>query len=235
MKIKNSLILIVLINFTACKGPVVRTTSSATVTSSATSSSQNSIPLPTPVDIHYRQFEPSKLEGYALEGFDVEVAYNIDLSTIVVAYSDGDLENSSSPTNWGDRLLLIKGDSIHFQSKPVGDPYQYEPNFFRNTINNKVVVICQLGNEDHYGGEAFILDGGEIEFMGEIEMESPFDTAENNSLIDIVRISEKGNSIYFKFTSDSLVFVGNDDWLHFTNDSVQYKNQELKLIGMQLF
>ena len=234
MKIKNSLILIVLINFTACKGPVVRTTSSATVTSSATSSSQNRIPLPTPVDIHYSQFEPNLVEGFSVEGFEIDNAYKINGSIVAAAYSDGDLVTSSSPTNWGDRLVLIKGDTIHFQSKPVGDPYQYEPHFFGNTINKKVVVICQLGNEDHYGGEAFMLDDGEVEFIGAIEIESPFDTAENNCLIDIVRISEKDNSIYFKFTSDSLVFVGNDDWLHFTNDSVhyQYQNQVLKLIGM---
>ncbi|MFT6500911.1 MAG: hypothetical protein ACJASQ_001021 [Crocinitomicaceae bacterium] len=186
------------------------------------------------VRIKYTKFNPSRIENYEVQGFDIEEAYRLDSIILLSAYSHGDLETSSTPDNWGDRLIMIKNGTIHFQSKPVGDPYQYEPFFYRNSTNNKIIIICQLGNEENYGGEVFVLEDGEIEFMGKIEIENPLETPDNTGLIEIIRVSEIENSIYLDFESDSLIDLTNDDWIHVKNDSIRYlfENHAFTLIGL---
>lgn len=185
-------------------------------------------------EISYVKFDPDQLQRIELDGFDINEAFQIDSCKIIIAYSDGDLETSSTPTDWGDRLILMQGDSIHFQSKPVGDPYQYEPFFYRNPTNNKVIIICQLGNEENYGGEAFILENDSIEFIGEINIENPKETPDNQGLIEMIRISEIENAIYFNFDSDTLIDLTNDDWNRVKNDSIHYvyKEHHFTLIGL---
>ncbi|MFT6501016.1 MAG: hypothetical protein ACJASQ_001126 [Crocinitomicaceae bacterium] len=182
----------------------------------------------------YIKFEPNRIEGFKLNEYQVDDVYELDSFFVFTAYSDGDLESSSAPTNWGDRLILMKGDSIHFQSKPVGDPYQFEPFFYHNTTNDKVIIICQLGNEENYGGEAFLLENGSIEFIGEINIESPYETADNTGLIEIIRVSETENAIYFNFESDSLIDLTNSEWRRVKNDGIHYvfKEHQFTLIGL---
>lgn len=181
-------------------------------------------------EVRYSKFIPPLAQDFKLEGYDIEDAYSIDSNIILTAYTNGDLETSSTPTNWGDRLIMMRNGEIQFESKPVGDPYLYEPNFYRNPINHKVIIICQLGNEESYGGEAFILENGVVKFMGNIEIETPYDTAEINELVDIVQVSERVHSIYFEFDSDSLIYLPGNEWIHVRNNNVHYKYSEDSLI-----
>jgi hypothetical protein len=181
------------------------------------------------------QFDPAKLDGFELDDFEINDVYKINSNNLIlIAYSDGDLETSKNPSNWGDRLILMKGDSIVFQSKPVGDPYKYEPYFYKNSVNDKIVIICQLGNEENYGGEAFLLENGNIEFIGEINIENPKETPNTNSLIEMIRISEVEHAIYFNFNSDTLIDLRNDDWKRVKNNSIHYvyKGHKFKLQGL---
>lgn len=182
----------------------------------------------------YVKLIPEQVQDVVLEGFDIDIAYQVDSSLIFSAYTDGDLTTSDSPVNWGDRLVQMKKGKVIFQSKPVGDPYEYTPSFFQNPNNGKIVIICQLGNEDHYGGEVFILENGDIHFIGMIEVENPYDLPNNNSLIDIIQITEYNSSIYFEFNSDTLTYLGNNDWKEVINDGVYYKyaNDKFELIGL---
>lgn len=184
--------------------------------------------------INYVKFTPSLIKGIKLDGYDIEDAYQLDSSVVFTAYTNGDLETSSTPTNWGDRLIMMRNGEIQFESKPVGDPYLYEPNFYRNPTNHKVIIICQLGNEESYGGEAFILENGVVKFMGNIEIETPYDTAEINELVDIVQVSEHDHSIYFEFDSDSLIYLPGNEWIHVKNENIHYKysGDSLELIGL---
>lgn len=188
-----------------------------------------------PVEINYERFLPEQKKGVNIPSYDIDSIYDFDSLQVLIAYSDGDLETSEEPTNWGDRLMLMKGDSILFESKPVGDPYQYEPFFYRNSENNKVIIICQLGNDDNYGGEAFLFEDGSIEFMGEILLESPYETEYNTGLIEIIRISELDNTIFFNFEADTLVDVRTNDWLTIKNESIHYifQDHSLTLQGLK--
>ena len=217
MKIRFSLLFIILAILTSCESHIKETQS----TSNEQIDSKNPKEKTT-----YVKFDPAQLEGIKLDDFEIDDAYIIDSNIIVLAYSDGDLESSENPSNWGDRLILMKGDSILFQSKPVGDPYQYEPFFYRNSTNDRVVIICQLGNEENYGGEAFLLESGSIEFMGEINFENPNETPDNTGLIEMIQISEVENAIYFHFDSDTLIDLTNDDWNRVKNDGIQYVYKE---------
>ena len=184
--------------------------------------------------ISYTKFNPDRIENFEVEGFDIEEAFRLDSIIIFSAYSNGDIESAKTPVDWGDGLTMLKNDSIYFQSKRVGDPYQYEPNFYRNESNGKVIIICQLGNEENYGGEAFLLNNGNVKFIGKIEMECPFETFDNTGLIEIIRISENGNSIYFDFESDTLINLTKNEWERIVNDSIYYKytDENFKLIGL---
>lgn len=179
-----------------------------------------------PSKVEYVRFEPPQLADYELRGYDIQDAFVLDSLIVLEAYSDGDLESSETPTNWGDRLLVMKNDYIFFESTPVGDPYQYQPFFYRNNTNSKIVIICQLGNEFNYGGEAFLLDNGKMEFMGQIKIESPYETPDNTNLIEIIRISEIEDILYFHFEADSLIDLTNDDWNTVKNDNVHYVFKE---------
>ena len=185
-------------------------------------------------EINYLRFHPDQLEGFELDGFDINETFQIDSCKIIIAFSEGDMITSKTPSDWGDGLTLMKDDSILYQSKRVGDPYQYEPYFYHNTTNNKVIIMCQLGNEENYGGEAFLLENGFIEFIGVINIENPKETPDNNSLIEMIRISEVENAIYFKFDSDTLIDLTNDDWNRVKNDSIHYiyKEHNFKLKGL---
>lgn len=177
-------------------------------------------------EISYLKFDPVKLEEIELDGFDINEAFQIDSCIIIVAFSEGDMVTSENPSDWGDGLTLMKGDSILYQSKRVGDPYRYEPFFYHNTTNDKIIIICQLGNEENYGGEVFLLENGSIEFMGEINIENPNETPDNTGLIEIIQISEVENAIYFNFDSDTLIDLTNDEWNRVKNDSIHYVYKE---------
>ncbi len=217
MKIGLSLLLLTVALITACE--------SSSKDIRATINEQDSSGDPKK-EISYLKFDPDQLEGMELDGFDINETYQIDSFKIIIAFSEGDMVISENPSDWGDGLTLMKGDSILFQSKRVGDPYLYEPFFYHNTTNSKVIIICQLGNEENYGGEAFLLENGSIEFIGKINIENPKETIDNSGLIEMIRISEFENAIYFNFDSDTLIDLTNDDWNRVKNDSIYYVYKE---------
>ncbi len=233
-KLVYSIFLISLI--VACSTPVENELRTTIVTKENAKDNQSITENKQPVSIkiEYERFQPNQIHGIEITNYQIETTHSFDSINIVIAYSDGDLESSAAPTSWGDRLIMMEGDSILFESKPVGDPYQYEPFFYRNSENNKVIIICQLGDEENYGGEAFLLQNRTIEFIGKIEVESPYETEYNTNLIEIIRVSELENTLYFNFESDSLINLKTEDRIKVKNDSIIYKyeHNNFELIGL---
>ncbi|NRA11746.1 MAG: hypothetical protein HRT57_07315 [Crocinitomicaceae bacterium] len=215
---------------------VVLTSCESSVKEFQPTSNEKEISNPPKVEIKYTKFDPIQVQGFELDGYNIDATYKINSVLIINTYSDGDIETSATPTNWGDRLVLMKNDSILFQSKGVGDPYEFQPQFYSNSANDKVIIICQLGNEESYGGQAFLLEDEEIEFIGMIEIESELDSEEENCMTDIVRVSEKDNFIYFDFesNSDSLVYLGDDNFDRIRSVGVRYEFKEhtFTLLGL---
>lgn len=179
--------------------------------------------------ITYGEFKPNVITDYQLDGYQVDDAFEFETFFVLSAYAEGDLETSENPVNWGDRLMLIKNKSILFESKPVGDVYLYEPHFYGNSKNARTIIICQLAYEYYFGGDVFLLEDGEISFLGNIDIDGP---DSETPLTDIVQISENDETLNFHFKSDSLNFKpGNEDVL-IPNNNIHYSyNNEKWLLN----
>jgi hypothetical protein len=218
----NALLIVSLIVFGSCESSqrvYLETAASPTIESAET------------LLIEYAEFKPESIAKFELDGFDVDSAYKIDSLFIFAAYVEGDLNLSDEPTNWGDRLVVFCNNKIKFQSKPVGDVYLYGPHFYKNQVNSTVIIICQLGYEYYFGGEAFLIEKGKIQYLGLIEIES---ADSETSLTDIVTINEVADEIFFKFKSDSLNYKPGGQDLIIKNDNIHYtfKNGVFDLKGL---
>lgn len=180
------------------------------------------------LDISYMEFTPDSLTNFKLVGFDVDHAYQLGLNKIVAGY-DQKVEQGDGK-NWGDKLLLLNNkDEILFKSKGMGDVYLFEPHFYRNTVNNKIIIVCQLAFEYFFGGEAFLYENGKVEYLGNIDVEGKF---EETNLTDILKVNENNNGLVFTFESDSINYKpGNEDIILKNNNiRYEYKDKKLKLI-----
>lgn len=180
------------------------------------------------LDISYMEFKPDSLTNFKLVGFDVDHAYQLGLNKIVAGY-DQKVEQGDGK-NWGDKLLLLNNkDEILFKSKGMGDVYLFEPHFYRNTVNNKIIIVCQLAFEYFFGGEAFLYENGKVEYLGNIDVEGKF---EETNLTDILKVNENNNGLVFTFESDSINYKpGNEDIILKNNNiRYEYKDKKLKLI-----
>ena len=185
---------------------------------------------PDPSLTEYKEFKPSVIKGFELENYQIDQAFEIDAISILAAYTEGDLMSSNNPQNWGDCLIAYANDTIQFQSHPVGDVYLYEPHFYKNQKDNTVIIVCQLGYEYYFGGEAFILTNGKLEYIGLLDIES---TNPELSLTDILMIKKVDQELRFEFQSDSLVFKPGEDDIIINNNNIyySYKDNKLQLIG----
>ena len=184
-------------------------------------------------DISYYLFKPDSISNVKIEQISVDYSYKINKNKIVVGIykdSDGKIESSNSENDWGDRLICLdEKDKIIFKGKGVGDLYLYEPYFYKNDLNDKIIIVCQLGYEYYFGGDAFILENGKINHIGSIDIES---TNMETKLIDILNIKEFENKVIFTFNSDSLVLKPGKEDIIVKNNNIRYEymNKSLELI-----
>lgn len=181
----------------------------------------------------YYQFKPDSVSNIKNEKISIDYSYEINNNKIVIGYykpTDGKKNYPDSENDWGDRLFFLnEKDEVIFKGKGVGDVYLYEPYFFKSNKNDKTIIVCQLGYEYYFGGDAFILENGIIKHIGNIDIES---TNMETKLIDILNIKELDSKIIFTFKSDSLVLnPGSEDIIVKNNDiRYEYINESLKLI-----
>ncbi len=187
--------------------------------------------------VKYYEFQPGSIPTPILDGIEIDYAYKIDFKKIVAGYysptDDGELSEKDSENDWGYRLFLLNDkDEVLYQSQGVGDVYLFEPHFYKNEENNKVIIICQLAFEYCFGGDVFIFEKGKVQYIGRIDVESFNRENQDVCLTDVVVINEDNNRLTFKFDSDSLIINpgGIDEEIKF-NDGFQYifENQEFKL------
>lgn len=181
-----------------------------------------------PRDISYFEFIPDTLTNFKFWGFDITDAYQMGLNKIVVGYDQ--IVKPDSEKDWGDKLLLLNDkDEVLFKSKGVGDVYLFEPHFYKNKTNNKVIIVCQLAYEYFFGGEVFLYENGKLEYLGNIDIDG---TQEEISLIDILKVNENKNSLLFTFNSDSITYKPANEAIILKNNNIRYEysNRKMKLI-----
>ncbi len=176
-------------------------------------------------DITYFEFKIDTLTNFKLVGFDVSDAYQIDSNKIVVGYDQK--VNPDSEKDWGDKLLLLNNkNEILFTSKGVGDVYLFEPHFYKNKINGKIIIVCQLAYEYFFGGEVFLYENGKIEYVGNIDIDG---NDEETSLIDILKVNEKNNRLVFSFKSDSITYKPANEAIILKNNNIRYEYSDKKM------
>lgn len=181
-----------------------------------------------PENINYLESNPNTLSDFKLVGYDIEKAYKLGSKIIVTGYDKK--TNPDANEDWGDQLLLLNTkNEILFKSKGVGDVYLFEPHFYKNETNDKIIIVCQLAYEYFFGGEAFLYENGQVEYIGNIDIEGKY---EQTNLIDILQLNERNNEIFFTFNSDSITYKPSNDAVILKNTTIryEYKNKILKLI-----
>ena len=178
--------------------------------------------------INYLEFKPDTLTNFKLVGFDLTDTYQIGLNKIVAGYDQ--TVNPDYEKDWGDKLLLLNNkDEVLFKSKGVGDVYLFEPHFYKNGTNSKIVIVCQLAYEYFFGGEVFLYENEKIEYVGNIDVDGKH---EETRLIDILKVNEDNDGLVFTFNSDSITYKPANEAIILKNNNIryEYKDKKMKLI-----
>ncbi|MCG9791870.1 hypothetical protein [Flavobacterium algicola] len=185
-------------------------------------------PAKRPQLINYSEFRLENISNFKLQGFDISEAFQLGSNKIVVGYDQ--TVNPDYDKDWGDKLLLLNAkDEILFKSKGVGDVFLFSPHFYKNTKNDKIIIVCQLGYEYYFGGEVFLYENGKIEYAGNIDIDG---NDQETSLVNILKVNEKENRLIFTFDSDSITYKPGNEAILLKNNNIryEYKDKKLKLI-----
>ena len=104
--------------------------------------------------------------------------------------------------------------------------YLFEPHFYKNKINSKIIIVCQLAYEYFFGGEVFLYENGKIDYVGNIDIDG---NDEETSLIDILKVNEKNDRLVFTFDSDSVTYKPANDAILLKNNNIRYEYKDKKM------
>ncbi|MFV0305036.1 MAG: hypothetical protein ACK5IC_06115 [Moheibacter sp.] len=188
-------------------------------------------------EIKFYEFKPDSLsENIKIDSFDLRKAYKIDKLKIIIGSFTNEKIDFSKEEKLDDyggvRLLTLnQKNEMTYKSKGGGDIYLFEPHFYKNDHNNKVLIICQLAFEYFCGGKAFLIENNKIKRIGTLDIES---NDMEISLTDIIEIKEEEkNKIIFDFKSDSLLIEpggGNEKLIKNSGIKYIYEKNKLTLI-----
>lgn len=182
--------------------------------------------------INYYEFKPKSIPEFSLTNISIASAHVLDSLKVIDGYytpKDGKIVAPDTQKDWGNRLYLLnKKNEILFKSFGVGDVYTFDPHFYKNDSTNKIIIVCQLGYEYCFGGEAFLYEDGNISAIGTLDIEND---DEGKCLTDIIKIQEIADELIFSFNSDYLLLEPGLEDILIKNTGViyNYSNQKLTL------
>lgn len=229
----NKRLLIFLVSIISCQEKSTITHNTAGNLSSTSVSAINRSDLITEDNVQYRQFKADTLTNLNIADFEVLASYQLkNVKVIEGNYRpiDGKIVAPDTEKDQGRRLLILNNkNKIISKSKGVGEVYLNEPYFYKNGLNNDIIIVCQLGYEYFFGAEAYLLRDDHLKYIGKIDIESK---SMEIPLIDILRIKGNKEFITFSFDSDSILLKpGNQDELVKNNNfryEYDYKTFRLK-------
>lgn len=174
-------------------------------------------------EIDYLEFKPDSISNVKIEGFEVISSYSYNQTKFVTGYYNpvnGETVAPDTEKDNGQRLLVLNNkNEIIFKGQGAGDTYLYQPHFYKNKIDNKILIVCQLAFEYFFGGEVFILENNSVKYVGNIDLE-PFDM--ETSMTEVLKIHENKNAIHFKFDADSLLLKPGNEDIAIKNKDTEY-------------
>ena len=180
---------------------------------------------------NYFEFKPDTISNVKIDGFDIRTSYKINGKKIVIGTylpSNGNFSPHDSEADNGLRLLFLnEKNELLFKSVGQMDAFMFEPHFYKNKTDQKIIIVCQLAFEYFYGGEAFVFENGNIKHIGTLDVAS---TSEEINLIDMLQIHEIDKQLIFSFKADSLLLEPGSKDLPIKNDNTSYifQNGSLK-------
>lgn len=209
-----------------CSLTLVHCTKESEKTSSVQSSKPENVNIDVKIsdsEIDYLEFKPDSISNVKIKGFEVISSYSYDQTKFVTGYYnpvDGKTVAPDTEKDNGQRLLVLNNkNEIIFKGQGGGDTYLYQPHFYKNKSDNKILIVCQLAFEYFFGGEVFLLENNSVKYVGNIDLE-PFDM--ETSMTEVLKIYEKKNAIHFKFDSDSLLLKPGNEDIKIKNNDTEY-------------
>ena len=229
----NKRLLIFLVYIISCQEKSTITQNTSENLSSTSTTSTKSSDLDTQKTLQYHQFKADTLTDLTITDFEVLASYQLkNVKVIEGNYRpiDGKMVAPDTEKDQGRRLLILNNkNKIISKSKGVGEVYLNKPYFYKNDVNDDIIIVCQLGYEYFFGAEAYLLRDNHLKYIGKIDIESK---NMEIPLIDILRIKENKQIITFSFDSDSILLKpGNQDELVKNNNfryEYDYKTFRLK-------
>lgn len=229
----NKRLLIFLVSIISCQEKSTITQNTTENLSSTSTTLIKRSDLDTQKTVQYYQFKADTLTNLNIADFEVLASYQLkNVKVIEGNYRpiDGKIVAPDTEKDQGRRLLILNNkNKIISKSKGVGEVYLNEPYFYKNGLNNDIIIVCQLGYEYFFGAEAYLLQNDHLKYIGKIDVES---NSMEIPIIDILRIKETKKIITFSFDSDSILLKpGNQDELVKNNNfryEYDYKTFRLK-------
>ncbi|MFB9080014.1 hypothetical protein ACFFLS_08985 [Flavobacterium procerum] len=181
----------------------------------------------------YYKFNPDSISNVNIDRFSIIESYQIEKNKFIFGNFNpinSEISNPDYENNYGARFLLLnEKNEVKYKFKGVEDVYLYKPYFYKNNRNNKIIIVCHLAYEYFFGGDVYLFENEKIEYLGNIDIEGKY---EEKTLIDILKINENEDKIFFTFDSDSITYKpGNkDDYVKNNNIRYEYYNKKLNLI-----
>jgi len=179
--------------------------------------------------IDYHEFKADSIKNISLQGFDTFTTHQLNQYKIVTGYYepvDGKIVHPDTEKDNGRRLLVLdQQNKIIFKSIGFGDIYLFEPHFFRNEINDKIIIVFQIAYEYFMGGEAFLIDGNDIKYLGNMDIESK---EMELPMTKILKIKEANQKIKFTFEADSLLLEPGSKDIFIKNNGTKYVYENSK-------
>ncbi|SEP75162.1 hypothetical protein SAMN04488097_0532 [Epilithonimonas lactis] len=180
--------------------------------------------------IDYHEFKADSIKNIDVSGFETFTTHQLNQFKIVTGYYnpvDGKIVPPDSENNNGRRLLVLDSQNkILFKSIGFGDIYLFEPHFFKNDHNDKIIIVFQIAYEYFMGAEAFLIDGNSIKYIGNMDIES---NQMELPMTNVLKIKEADRKINFTFETDSLLLQPGSKDIFIRNNGTKYvyENSEL--------
>ena len=220
----NKRLLIFLVSIISCQEKSTITQNTAENLYSTSDSTINRSNLVAEDNVQYHQFKTDTLTDLTITDFEVLASYQLKNVKVIEGFYrpiDGKMVAPDTEKDQGRRLLILNNkNKIISKSKGVGEVYLNKPYFYKNDVNDDIIIVCQLGYEYFFGAEAYLLRDDHLKYIGKIDVESK---NMEIPLIDILRINEAKKKITFSFVSDSILLKPGDQDELVKNNNFRYE------------
>ena len=155
-----------------------------------------------------KRLDPIRFEkNIAIDDYEVLETYQLSESHYFLIATSNDAIYHEDDS--GLRLIhLVKDGDRHiidFVSRGIGESGLYRPTFFEGL--DRVVVVCEMGEEYSWGLDVFLLESDTLKRLGNINLAAKINNDEQQeSVVPFLRIEEGNDNLVFRFLKKKKLF-----------------------------